>query len=207
MALKSHLATMLLAFLLFLYFRKFKNLSSSKFILFTTLLICLFVIVDRLIGEDLLEMLVTRRILVVPSQLGYYHFNYFSENPYTYWGYSIFKGVFDYDYTMPPPNIIGEKHFGKPELTAVVNMFIEGYTAFGYFGVFIVTILFKFLLVVIDYIFQYKTRGDLIMIVLFLGLFNVMNSTAILTLFLTHGILIFIIITMLYPWKEMEKLQ
>jgi len=205
MALKSHLATMLLAFLLFLYFKKYKNLSTSKFILFTTLLICSLVLIDRIIGQELLEMLIIRRILVVPSQLSYYHYNFFSQNPSTYWGYSIFKGIFTYPYTLAPPNIIGEKHFGRPEMTAVVNMFMEGYTAFGYLGILIVTLLFKFLLKIIDYIFKYKTRGDFIVIILFLGLFNVLNSTSILTLLITHGILILIVVTLLYPWKKMEK--
>lgn len=205
MALKSHLATMLLAFLLFLYFKRYKTLSSSKFILFSSLLIASLVLIDKIIGQDLLEMLIVRRILVVPSQLVYYHYNFFSENPFTFWGYSVFKGIFYYPYSLLPPNIIGDKHFGRPEMTAVVNMFMEGYTAFGYLGILIVTLLFKFLLKIIDYIFLFKTNGNIMVVILFLGLFNVLNSTSILTLIITHGILILIFVTLLYPWKKMEK--
>lgn len=203
MALKSHLATMLLAFLLFLYFKKYKNFSFRNFILFSSLLVCSLVIIDLVIGEELLEMLIIRRIMIVPSQLGYYHYNFFSIHPKTYWAYSIFKGLLNYSYSMPPANIIGDKHFGRPEMTAVVNMFMEGYTAFGYIGIFVVTLIFKFLVRIIDYIYIYKTNYNIMVIVLFLGLFNVLNSTSILTLLITHGILILLGLLLLYPWKKM----
>lgn len=205
MALKSHLASMLLAFLLFLYFKKFNSLNSSKFILFSSLFISSLVLIDRLIGDDILEMLIIRRILVVPSQLAYYHYNFFSANPKTYWGYSIFKGIFDYHYTMPPPNIIGDKHFGRPEMTAVVNMFMEGYSAFGYFGIIIVTIIFKTLLKVVDYVYEWRSYKNQLLIIVFLSICNILNSSSIFTILLTHGLLIHIMLYMLFPWKILRK--
>lgn len=205
MALKSHLATMVLAVILFLFFRKYKVMSTKNFILFSALLVFCLAFIDYIIGQDFFQTLVTRRILVVPSQLGYYHFEYFSDKPKTLWGYSIFKGIFDYPYSMPPPNIIGDVYFGLPQMTAVVNLFIEGFTAFGYVGIIIVTFILRFILQVINNIFVSRSNGNVILIITFLGICNILNSSSIFIILMTQGLLVHLLVYLSFPWKVLEK--
>lgn len=205
MALKSHLATMILASLVYLYLRKYKVLTSRKFIYFVSLLIFGLSFIDFIIKDDILEMLVTRRVFVIPSQLVYYHYEYFSTHPKTFWTYSIFSNFFEYPYNLPPPNLIGDVYFNKVEMTAVVNMFMEGYTALGYIGVFFVSMVFKFFLNIINYIYMYRAQNNIIVIVLLLGLSNVFNSTSLWTLLVTHGLIVLLLTISLYSWKNLQN--
>ncbi|WP_123907985.1 oligosaccharide repeat unit polymerase [Chryseobacterium sp. G0162] len=205
MALKSHLAAYILAALLFFVFKKYRTLSSFKFLAFTVIFILSLSFVDFITGNDLLEMLITRRIMVVPSQLTYYHFDFFEHRSKTYWAFSVFKDIFSYPYKLPPPNIIGEKHFGNEKMTAVVNLFIEGYTAFGYCGVVMVTLLLKELLKAIDYMFIKRSGRNMIIVIILLGLCNIINSTSIFTMLLTHGWFILILLITIFPWKVLKE--
>ena len=205
MALKSHLATFILAYILYLYFKKYNKIRFNLFLFLLSTSVILFSILDLIIGEDIFQTLVIRRIMIVPSQLSYFHFEFFIHNEKTYWAYSFLKYINEYSYNAPPPNIIGNKYFNKPNMTAVVNFFIEGYTAFGYFGVIIVTIIFKKLMQIIDYIYVYKTNRSNLLIVSVLSITNIFNSTSIFTLILTHGILILIIIYSITPFFNNKK--
>ena len=205
MALKSHLATFILAYILYLYFKKYNKIRFNLFLFLLSTSVILFSILDLIIGEDIFQTLVIRRIMIVPSQLSYFHFEFFIHNEKTYWAYSFLKYINEYSYNTPPPNIIGNKYFNKPNMTAVVNFFIEGYTAFGYFGVIIVTIIFKKLMQIIDYIYVYKTNRSNLLIVSVLSITNIFNSTSIFTLILTHGILILIIIYSITPFFNNKK--
>lgn len=202
MALKSHLATMLLVAIIYFLMKKYKSFSTNRFVFFVTSLIFLFFLLDFLFNDTLFQTLITRRILLVPSQLTYYHFEYFSQYPKTQWANSFMGGLLDYPYKMKPPNIIGDQYFNREEMTAVVNFFMEGYTAFGYIGVIIVTVLFKLFTQIIDYIFVYRTGQSVVFIALFFVLFNVMNSTSIFTLLLTHGLLLLILLSVIFPWSQ-----
>ena len=169
-----------------------------------TAFILILALVDFWTGQGFWQMLVTRRIMVVPSQLMYYHFDFFNNNPKTYWAFSVLSNFVEYNYHLPPPNLIGEKHFGNPNLTAVVNLFIEGYSAFGYVGVFVATFILKWLLSSIDYVFVHKSEGNVIIIVLVLVLCNIINSTSVLTMMVSHGWLLLLLLISVFPWSVMS---
>lgn len=201
MALKSHLAAFILAVALFYYFKKYKSISTQQILLFLTGMMVFFSVLGFYLNNDFFEMLITRRIMIVPSQATYYHFDFFDSNPKTFWGHSILKNLVEYPYALNPPNLMGQLHFNRPEMTVVVNFFMEGFTAFGYLGVIISTIILKVVLNAIDNIFTYRSNSNYIIIILILVLSNVLNSSSIFTLLLTHGWLVLILILSTFPWK------
>ena len=207
MALKSHLAVMILAFLIYIYLNREIQFKSSTFIKLTFIAFSSFFLIDLFTSTTLTQALITRRILIVPAQLTYYHFEFFNENVKTFWSYNIFSIFSDYNYNLSPPKLIGDIYFNKPEMTAVVNIFMEGYTAFGYFGVFLVTFILKFFLNILDDVFLYKSKSNNMMLVSSIILAYSLSSSSILTVILTHGLLILIILFTLYPNNKSISLK
>jgi hypothetical protein len=204
MALKSHLAVMILSFLIHIYLNREIQFKSSTFIKLTFIAFLSFFLIDLFTSTTLTQALITRRVLIVPAQLTYYHFDFFNENIKTFWGYNIFSIFSNYNYHLSPPKLIGDIYFNKPEMTAVVNMFMEGYTAFGYLGVFLVTFILKFFLNILDNLFLYKSKRNNIMLVSSIILAYSLSSSSILTVILTHGLLILIILFTFYPSKKFK---
>lgn len=205
MALKSHLATMLLVFIIYIFFTRNKTISFDKFFISLITFVISLPIIDFFLDGILLQTLITRRIFIVPSQLTYYHFEYFVERPKTFWAQSFMGRIVDYPYKMKPPNIIGLEYFNRPDMTAVVNFFMEGFTAMSYFGIFLVTTLFKYLIKQVDYVYVYRAKKNRLIIVLLFVFFNILNSTSIFTFILTHGYLIFFLLLFITPWKKLFK--
>ena len=199
MALKSHLAVMLLGFLIYIYLNRKIQFKSSTFIKLTLIAFSSLFLIDLFTSSTLAQTLITRRVLIVPAQITYYHFEFFSENVKTFWGYNIFSIFSDYNYNLSPPKLIGDIYFNKPEMTAVVNMFMEGYTAFGYFGVFLVTFVLKFIINTLDVIYLHRSNQNIIMLVFSVIFANTINSSSILTIILTHGMALFILLFLLLP--------
>ena len=199
MALKSHIAVLILSALAYYFFNRKKELNSIKFI--KSCLICFIFVffIDFISNGFLAQTILTRRVLIVPSQLAYFHFEFFNQNPKTLWGYNIFSIFSDYNYSLSPPKLIGDVYFHRPQMTAVVNIFMEGYTAFGYLGIFLVTLILKFVLNLIDSIFLHRSNENIIMLVFSITMANSINSSSILTVILTHGILIFILLFLFFP--------
>lgn len=199
MALKSHLAVMLLCFLIYIYLNREIQFKTLTFIKLTFIAFSSLFLLDLLTSTNLAQTLITRRVLIVPAQLTYYHFEFFSENVKTFWGYNIFSIFSEYKYNLPPPKLIGDVYFNRPEMTAVVNMFMEGYTAFGYFGIFLVTFILKFIINTLDAIYLHRSNQNIIMLVFSVTFAMIINSSSILTIILTHGMALFILLFLLLP--------
>lgn len=201
MALKTHLGAMLLAFVVFLFFRKQQERSLKSLLAYGFIFLASLIIIDiAFFDNSFLEMLITRRAVIIPSQLSYYHFEFFSKNPSTLWGNSIFKSLFNYPYQLAPPNLIGQEYFNNPDMTAVVGVFMEGYTAFGLLGVIFSTLIVKIILNTYDYLYVRSKNNAVVLTMTFVSA-NVFNSTSVLTMFITHGLIVLVLINLYYPWR------
>jgi len=203
MALKSHLAVMILAVGVFYYLNRRPQLKTKNMFLLATMLLFILILIDLLIGSTFMEMLITRRAIIIPAQLNYYHVEFFSENPKTHYAYSIFKNIFDYPYKMLPPNVIGDEYFNRPEMTAVVGFLTDGYTAFGLMGMLIVSIIMKFIMNWLDYLYL-RSGQNIIILVMTVVILQIFNSSGIFTILLTHGIFLMILLFSVYPWKNLN---
>lgn len=130
-------------------FAKYKD-TNYRFYGFLTLGITMTAILVPL--TDLPFSLFVRRTLVIPANLKFLYYDFFSNNPKlgfagTLWG-SKLGAVYPYDKRIG--YIISEKYFGLPEMNSNTGFFAEGFSRFGLPGVVAALILFSFLLILLD---------------------------------------------------------
>ncbi len=96
--------------------------------------------------------LFVRRTLVIPANLKFVYYDFFSNNPKlglsgTLWGSKL--GV-TYPYEKKIGYIISEEYFGLPNMNSNTGFLAEGFSRFGYVGIFLVLILFAMILILLD---------------------------------------------------------
>lgn len=150
-----------------------------------------------LTGSINLISILVRRMLMMPGLLtGYYH-EYFTAHGYTgrYGPLTAFLPTMPMDLTTP--RTIGEVYFGRSTVAANANFWADAYSAIGYPGVILATVLAVLILWVIDSIAvsrNLKIATPIFVVVLF----GLVNSALPITL-LTHGLLISIITVWALP--------
>lgn len=102
--------------------------------------------------------LFVRRVLLLPAQIKFYYYDFFSHNNYvgfenTLWG-SIFG--FDPQYSYGVSNTIGSIYYNSIDCNANAGFMAEGYMRFGILGIFIAFIVFAFVLYLLNML-QKKT--------------------------------------------------
>lgn len=86
-------------------------------------------------------------------------------------------------------------------MSANVGFIPDGYSAFGYLGILIMSLLMKGVMNIFDQVYI-KSKGDIIVLVFVLSFSYVFTNSALLTVFLTHGLLLLIVIFSIFPWTE-----
>ncbi len=143
--------------------------------------------------------LFVRRTLYVPAQLSFYYFDFFQNN-HLLLSNSVFSSFFEYPYEMQPPKIIGEIYSHKPGISANNGIVSDGFANFGILGILIWAFLFSFILKIMDWLSNGKDPLILWTLIL-LGLM-VFVGGSLLTGILTHGVILIILLTYLYPSKS-----
>ncbi|RGT72484.1 hypothetical protein DWX08_09215 [Ruminococcus sp. AF18-22] len=97
--------------------------------------------------------LFVRRVLLLPANLKFIYYDFFSQNPKiglagTLWGKFL---DIPHPYEERIGIIISKVYFNKPEMNSNTGFLAEGYYRFGIIGIFIVLILFAFILLCLDY--------------------------------------------------------
>lgn len=162
------------------------------FTIITAISLFVFVFFD----EQLLISLFVRRTLYVPAQISFYYFDFFQNNP-IYLSNSVLEPFFDYSYDHSPPHLIADHYFNKPEMSANNGIVADGYSHFGFFGLFIWALFFSLLLKVLDWL-AYGKNKFIIWTLALLGL-RVFIGGGLLTGLLTHGVLLILILSFLLP--------
>lgn len=97
--------------------------------------------------------LLVRRVLILPANLKFIYYDFFSQNPKiglagTLWGKFL-------DITHPYDErigvIISKVYFDNPVMNSNTGFLAEGYYRFGILGIFLALILFAFILLMLDY--------------------------------------------------------
>ncbi|MBC1935870.1 hypothetical protein HCA69_05785 [Listeria grandensis] len=144
----------------------------------------------------------TRRMLLLPGALSSLFFDFFSTHEKTYLGHSILRNFLDYPYEGNPSNVIGLEYFGSLATSANANMWADGFSAFGYGGVLIFSLLLALILWIYDSIS--KQRNLMVSVgLMVMPAWSLVDSSFIIALF-TNGIFIAIAINYCYRsdlWK------
>lgn len=145
--------------------------------------------------------LFTRRVFLLPAQISFYYYEFFSKNNLVYLSHSIFKSFIKYPYEMDPAFVIGKAYFPEsgPQKYGWANTGIVGdaYMNFGYIGVILWAILLATLLKIADAVTE--SRNIRIVWPILLMTFYIMVDGAPLTTLLTHGLILGLLVCYFTP--------
>jgi len=157
-----------------------------------------------LIDDLLISSLFTRRTLLVPSQLSFLYYDFFSNNGYTFLSsHRIFRLFLDYPYHLKAPHLIGEVYFNKPQMNANTGIVGDAYMNFGFIGL----VLWSILLVTILKLVDSCSKGiDFRIGVAAIAMQAIaLTNSALLTNLLTHGLLLALILLYLLPKTKITR--
>lgn len=177
-----------------------KNLLACTAIGLTAIIL-LGMLSYSLMHDVWISSLFTRRALLVPAQLSFFYYDFFSNNDYTFLSqHRIFRTFLDYPYGRTPPHLIGEVYYNSPETGANNGIVADAYMNFGFIGF----VLWSILLAIILRIIDSCSRGKNIKIVIGAIAMPVITLTnsALLTCLLTHGLLLALILLYLLPKEK-----
>lgn len=154
-----------------------------------------------LLNDVWMSSLFTRRTLLVPAQLSFLYYNFFSKSePIFLSSHKIFQNLINYPYQLNPPHLIGKIYFNRPEMAANNGIYGDAYMNFGFIGFFFWGLLLTFILKFADIISKNKETG-IALAAIAMSTISLTNG-ALLTSFLTHGLLLSLLILYLLPKKE-----
>jgi hypothetical protein len=164
-------------------------------------LILLFLAFDQFLFHELTLTSLTRRVLITPSLLTGFYYEFFSVNPHIFLAHSIFKSFIDYPYDLNPPHLIGYYYFNNEGTSANANIWADGFANFGLLGIYLSTLILGFVLWLIDSL-SLEQNIDVVTLMLIVPALTLTDS-AVLTSLLNHGILISIL--MIYSGCAIDK--
>lgn len=152
----------------------------------------LYFLFDEVVGGSLF----IRRVFYVPAYLTYQYFEFFNESAKVVWSNSFLSGYFVYPYELSVPLTIGA-YIGQPSASANNGFVSMGFAHLGCWGVFIYTVVFAYVLRVIDVLTKKLGVLWLGLVVTIVPLRAALISTDLLTTLLTHGLFISILLVLL----------
>lgn len=182
--------------------KKGKNFGV-RFLFSIGFLVFACIILDLATGGIQFTEIMTRRLMMVPGVLSSFYYDFFTANPHTHLGYSIFSSFVDYPYDANPPFLIGEAYFNNLEASANANLWADAFSAFGLWGVAIYTGILALILWIYDSIGKHN-HFLLSVVLLAMPIWSLIDSSLI-TTFLTHGLFLAIIINYLLTAKKTNE--
>jgi len=138
--------------------------------------------------------LVIRRVFYIPALLNFHYFDFFSNNGFQLWKYSLFGRIMGarVDFDVLPSFVIGEQYFNNIETNAVTGFLGSEYMNGGFLGLLMTAGILIILLKVLDR-FAHKLGVVLTLVTFLTPLYTIWN-TAFLTALLTGGILLSVMV-------------
>ena len=154
-------------------------------------------VVDSSRNSIAFSTLFTRRLIITPGLLsGFYH-DFFSTHETLRLSHSVFAGLFSYPYSMRSTQLIGEVYFARPNCSANVNIFGDGFANFGYLGALAAAVITGQLLRLYDRL-AIEINRTTAALLLTMPAISLSNS-ALLTCIKTHGLGLAILVVALMP--------
>lgn len=156
-----------------------------------------------LIDDVWISSLFTRRTLLVPAQLSFFYYDFFSKNELIFLSTSRLGFWVDYPYHLAPGHLIAETYFGRPATNAVTGVVGDAYMNFGFIGLALWSILLVIVLKLVD---ACSRRVDLRVGIAAIAMPAVtLTSGGLLTNLLTHGLLLALLLLYLLPKETSDK--
>ncbi len=181
--------------LAFAFFKSFK--STSLFLLigiFLTISIGIFL--RKFIGFTLVESLSVRRPFIVPNYLNILYFDFFKHENLKL-SYSILSPIFKYHHDLDPAFLLGRYYFNQPTQSVNNGFISQGYMDFGYIGIILYSLIIIFIIIYFNSLDLHPVYSGLFVIFFF-----IIMSSFIMTVLLTHGILLLMILSYFFTYRK-----
>ncbi|HLG35398.1 MAG TPA: hypothetical protein VI757_11000 [Bacteroidia bacterium] len=184
-----------------LFLRFFKNYQTKIFFLLLSLFFLFYLsrMVTIMLDNNMLESIVLRRTFFDPAVSNIYYMDFFKNTP-IYLSQSLLKDLITYPFLEAPEKIISTIYFDSPKGNANNGLISDAYMNFGVIGIFAYGFLFALLIKIFESIKMHHS---------FFGIFFVIIYTFISSFFLTtllsHGVLLFLLIGLLFLKDSQEK--
>lgn len=137
-------------------------------------------------GNIIMATLFVRRLLIIPSQVTFIYYDFFSNNNFLYWSNSVGAIFNRYEYDLNAAKLIGE-YMGK-DMNANVSFLATGFMHAGIVGVVIYGVLVGYLFKIIDSIGRKGLPAWLVVASMIVSINSLLLSADLPTALLTHGI-------------------
>ena len=157
-------------------------------------------------GNNVVSNLFANRTLLMPALVTFNYYDFFSRNEFVYLSSNrIFNNFFDYPYELDPPHLIGGVYFGNPVINANCGIVADAYMNFGLSGFVILAFLLTILLKIAD---SFANNKNIEMAIAAFGIYVIFfANVSFLTLFLTNGMLLSLLILYLLPCQNEKNLH
>ena len=145
--------------------------------------------------------LLLRRVYFVPAQINYFYYDYFSLNSFILWAESkLTLGLIDYQYPLSMPRMIGLEYFGNEITNANTGWIGSGYAQAGLIGMIIYSVIIGIIFNTLN-IFSKRVNKNIILPITIVPVFSVITSSDLPTAFLTHGLILVLILVSILAVK------
>lgn len=200
---KSVLFTPFVVLLLYLFFANARSpyLIGGAFLAIPVIAILEVVYTRYFFGDNgvaYFTSLVVRRVLFTPPMLDSLFLDFFAQNSVYYWSASRLGAWASANpYGMTAPFVIGSEYFSDPEMSANAGAIGSGFANAGLFGVALYSLSIGVLIGVLN-VYGKRIGHATVAAVSFVVVFYVVTTTDLVTAFLTHGLLLLLIVLALF---------
>ena len=195
--LTSHKFFLFIIFMLVILYvlaEKYKDISFTSIVLFIAFLTGMY-FWDTDSGF-ITKSLLVRRLIMIPAQINYDYYHFFSHNPFVFFTDSKFlpfKYLLTFSYDLDVPHLIGREIYGHPDMSANTSWIGNGYAHAGFIGMVIYAVIIGIIFKYLDYLAKYLNY-KFIIISFFPYVITMYLSSDLKTVLFTHGLLFYLII-------------
>lgn len=150
----------------------------------------------------LVGSLMLRRAYLVPAQLNYVYFDFFSSNPFYLWSQSkVTFGLLSVPYTLAPSHLIGLEYYNNEQTGANTGWIGSGYMNAGIIGVYLYSVIMGLLLALLN-AYSKAIDKSIVVATIVAPMLAVFMSADLPTAFLNHGIILSLILFSMFSIQQ-----
>lgn len=188
----------LLAFTLFSVWAVPRQIPSALLDIFLNLALILVLYFFFVLGEPMLSSVIANRTFFGPALNNVLYFEFFRENPYTFFSNSFLEGIVDYPYNMHVLDMISIERSGDVGVNPNTGALGTGFMHLGYMGLLFYAVVVGLIISVISSLSKNHARWVPVAVT-GPGTFIMLTSTDVSVALLTNGLLVGMIIIFLWP--------
>jgi len=193
-----------LVFVYFIYWVSKRENSGLIYFRVMAGLVIFSALLFYLLDFDLVVSIIVRRVFMVPGMLSGYFFEFYTLNPFAYYGNSFLSGIVDSAYATSPAFTIGLNYLQSDKASANVNFWGDAYAHLGFIGVLLISFIVNLIILVVNACSWNKNR--LIALCLMAIPFWTLMESSLTTTLVSHGLgFSIILLVLMNKEKDIES--